>query len=307
MSPFMTRVRFVLGEVWQGISRSITLTIALIATFAISLSLLGVSLLVGSQVNEMKDYWFDKVEISIFLCTSGSDTATCSTGPATEAQKSQIRTDLEAMKPLVSEIFFESQQDAYNRFIERFKSSPISANVTPDQLPESFRIKLSNPEEFITVVNKFTSRPGIEAVRDQRATLSKLFSVLGGLQALALGFGLAMLVVTSLLVGNTIRVTAYARRREIAIMRLVGASKMALRLPFLLEAVFGALVGGVIATGILTLIKGYLVDQVIATSFTFTSFFGWQAVVSASIICIVSGTLLAFITAWFGIARHLKV
>ena len=303
----MTRFRFVLSEVWQGISRSITLTIALIATFAISLSLLGVSLLVGSQVNEMKDYWFDKVEISIFLCTSGSDTATCSTGPATEAQKSQIRTDLEAMKPLVSEIFFESQQDAYNRFIERFKSSPISANVTPDQLPESFRIKLSNPEEFITVVNKFMSRPGIEAVRDQRATLSKLFSVLGGLQVLALGFGLAMLVVTSLLVGNTIRVTAYARRREIAIMRLVGASKMALRLPFLLEAVFGALVGGVIATGILTLIKGYLVDQVIATSFTFTSFFGWQAVVSASIICIVSGTLLAFITAWFGIARHLKV
>ncbi len=307
MSPFMTRFRFVLSEVWQGISRSITLTIALIATFAISLSLLGVSLLVGSQVNEMKDYWFDKVEISIFLCTSGSDTATCTTGPATEAQKSQIRTDLEAMKPLVSEIFFESQQDAYNRFIERFKSSPISANVTPDQLPESFRIKLSNPEEFITVVNKFTSRPGIEAVRDQRATLSKLFSVLGGLQVLALGFGLAMLVVTSLLVGNTIRVTAYARRREIAIMRLVGASKMALRLPFLLEAVFGALVGGIIATGILSLIKGYLVDQVIATSFTFTSFFGWQAVVSASIICIVSGTLLAFITAWFGIARHLKV
>jgi cell division transport system permease protein len=307
MSPFMTRVRFVLGEVWQGISRSITLTIALIATFAISLSLLGVSLLVGSQVNEMKDYWFDKVEISIFLCTSGSDTATCTNGPATEAQKSQIRTDLEAMQPLVAEIFFESQQDAYNRFIERFKSSPISANVTPDQLPESFRIKLSNPEEFITVVNKFTSRPGIEAVRDQRATLSKLFSVLGGLQALALGFGLAMLVVTSLLVGNTIRVTAYARRREIGIMRLVGASKMALRLPFLLEAVFGALVGGIIATGILSLIKGYLVDQVIATSFTFTSFFGWQAVVSASIICLVSGTLLAFITAWFGIARHLKV
>jgi cell division transport system permease protein len=211
------------------------------------------------------------------------------------------------MQPLVAEIFFESQQDAYNRFIERFKSSPISANVTPDQLPESFRIKLSNPEEFITVVNKFTSRPGIEAVRDQRATLSKLFSVLGGLQALALGFGLAMLVVTSLLVGNTIRVTAYARRREIGIMRLVGASKMALRLPFLLEAVFGALVGGIIATGILSFIKGYLVDQVIATSFTFTSFFGWQAVVSASIICLVSGTLLAFITAWFGIARHLKV
>ena len=303
----MNRFRFVMEEVWQGISRSITLTIALVATFAISLSLLGVSLLVGSQVNEMKDYWFDKVEVSIFLCTAGSDTPSCANGPATEEQKSQIRTDLEAMQPLVAEIFFESQQDAYNRFIERFKSSPISANVTPDQLPESFRIKLSNPEEFTTVVNKFLSRPGIEAVRDQRATLSKLFSVLGGLQALSLGFAAAMLVVTSLLVGNTIRVTAYARRREIGIMRLVGASKMALRLPFLLEAIFGALLGGLIAAGILSFVKGYLVDQVIATSFTFTSFFGWDAVIYASLICIGSGSLLAFITAWFGIARHLKV
>jgi len=265
MSPFMTRVRFVLGEVWQGISRSITLTIALVATFGISLSLLGTSLLVGSQVEEMKDYWFDRVEVSIFLCTSG------------------------------------------NRFIERFKSSPISANVTPDQLPESFRIKLSNPQEFTTVVNQFLSRPGIEAVRDQRATLSRLFSVLGGLQALAFGFAAAMLVVTSLLVGNTIRVTAYARRRELGIMRLVGASKMALRLPFLLEAIFGALIGGLIATAVLSFIKGYLIDQVIASSFTFTSFFGWDAVISASLICIASGTLLAFITAWFGIARHLKV
>ncbi len=307
MSSFMTRVRFVLEEVWQGISRSITLTIALIATFAISLSLLGVSLLVGSQVNEMKDYWFDKVEVSIFLCTAGSDTPSCANGPASEEQKAQIRTDLEAMQPLVAEIFFESQQDAYDRFIERFKSSPISANVTPDQLPESFRIKLSNPEEFTTVVNKFLSRPGIEAVRDQRATLSKLFNVLGGLQALALGFAAAMLVVTSLLVGNTIRVTAYARRREIGIMRLVGASKMALRLPFLLEAIFGALFGGIIATGVLSFVKGYLIDKVIATSFTFTSFFGWDAVINASFICIAAGTLLAFVTAWFGIARHLKV
>ena len=307
MSSFMTRVRFVLEEVWQGISRSITLTIALIATFAISLSLLGVSLLVGAQVNEMKDYWFDKVEVSIFLCTAGSDTPSCANGPASEEQKAQIRTDLEAMQPLVAEIFFESQQDAYDRFIERFKSSPISANVTPDQLPESFRIKLSNPEEFTTVVNKFLSRPGIEAVRDQRATLSKLFNVLGGLQALALGFAAAMLVVTSLLVGNTIRVTAYARRREIGIMRLVGASKMALRLPFLLEAIFGALFGGIIATGVLSFVKGYLIDKVIATSFTFTSFFGWDAVINASFICIAAGTLLAFVTAWFGIARHLKV
>ena len=300
------RSSFVAKEVGIGLRRNMTMTFAVVVTMAISLSLLGMGLLANSQVRAMKDYWYDKIEVSIFLCGSLSESASCSSGVVSDAQRLAIQDDIKAL-PVVDKVYYETQNEAYKRFQERFKGSAIAQNVTADQLPESFRIKLSNPEEFTTVVNKFLSRPGIEAVRDQRATLSKLFNVLGGLQALALGFAAAMLVVTSLLVGNTIRVTAYARRREIGIMRLVGASKMALRLPFLLEAIFGALFGGIIATGVLSFVKGYLIDKVIATSFTFTSFFGWDAVINASFICIAAGTLLAFVTAWFGIARHLKV
>lgn len=305
MSRFFARIRFIFSEMWQGISRSVTLTIALIATFAISLSLMGVSLLVGAQVNEMKDYWFDRVEVSIFLCTAGSDTPNCD-GPVTEEQKAQFQADLDELRPLVSEVFFESNQEAYERFIERFSDSPIASNVVPEQLPESFRVKLSDPEQFLVIVEKFSQRPGVEAVRDQRATLNSLFAVLNGLQVLALGFAIAMLFVTMLLVSNTIRVTAYARRRELAIMRLVGASKASIRLPFLLETAFSALIGAAISAGVLAGVKGYLVDEVIATRFLFTSFFGWDAVQNAILISASAGLALALLASWIGISRHLK-
>ena len=305
MSRIFARLRFIFSEMWQGISRSVTLTIALIATFAISLSLMGVSLLVGAQVNEMKDYWFDRVEVSIFLCTAGSDTPTCD-GPVTEEQKAQFQADLDELRPLVSEVFFESNQEAYERFIERFSDSPIASNVVPEQLPESFRVKLSDPEQFLVIVEKFAQRPGVEAVRDQRATLNSLFAVLNGLQVLAFGFAIAMLFVTMLLVSNTIRVTAYARRRELAIMRLVGASKASIRLPFLLETAFSAIIGAAIAAGVLAGVKGYLVDEIIATRFLFTSFFGWEAVQNAILISASAGLALALFASWIGISRHLK-
>ncbi len=305
MSRFFARIRFVLSEMWQGISRSFTLTIALIATFAISLSLMGVSLLVGAQVNEMKDYWFDRVEVSIFLCTAGSDTANCQ-GAATDEQKAEFEADLEELRPLVSEVFFESNQDAYQRFIERFSDSPIAANVVPEQLPESYRVKLSDPEQFLVIVEKFSDRPGIEAVRDQRATLNSLFAVLNGLQVLALGFAVSMLAVTMLLISNTIRVTAYARRRELAIMRLVGASKLSIRLPFILETAFSAVIGAALSAGVLAAVKGYLVDEVIATRFLFTSFFGWDAVQEAILISSAAGIALALFASWLGISRHLR-
>jgi len=156
------------------------------------------------------------------------------------------------------------------------------------------------------IVEKFSQRPGVEAVRDQRATLNSLFAVLNGLQVLALGFAIAMLFVTMLLVSNTIRVTAYARRRELAIMRLVGASKASIRLPFLLETAFSALIGAAIAAGVLAGVKGYLVDEIIATRFLFTSFFGWDDVQNAILISASAGLALALFASWIGISRHLK-
>jgi cell division transport system permease protein len=301
------RFRFVVNEVFQGVARNLTMTFAVIVTFAVTLSLLGVGLLVGAQVNQMKDYWYDKVEVSVFLCTADADSLNCTPGGLSNKQRVDIKEKLQSLEGVVESIYFETQAEAYERFREQFASSPIARTASIDQLPASFRVKLADPESYQLVTEAVQDMPGVDVVRDQRDTLDRLFVALSGLQVVALGFAATMLVVTVMLVSNTMRLAAFARRREVGIMRLVGASKFSIRLPFLIEALVAALVGGVLATGALVAIKIWLVDGVLAQSFSFTPFFGWNVVWLAGGVVALVGVTLSMVTATFSLRRYLKV
>ena len=139
------RFRFILSETFQGLRRNLTMTFAVIITVAVSLTLFGAGLLVRAQVDSMKDYWYERVEVSIFLCDANSTVPACSLGAVTPEVRTQIEAELNALRPLVQDIYYESKEEAYQHFLEQFKDSPIVANVTPDALPESFRVKLSDP------------------------------------------------------------------------------------------------------------------------------------------------------------------
>ena len=301
------RAQFVASEVGNGLRRNLTMTLAVIITVAVSLGLFGASMLVRAQVSTMKDFWYDKVEVSIFLCSKGSDTPSCSGEAVTQAQRDQIKSDLESLRPLVQEIFYESKADAYARFQEQFKNSPIAENVSEGALPESFRVKLSDPTSYEVVASAFAGRPGIEQVNDQRQILDKFFRLLGGLQLIALLIALSMLVVTVLLIVNTMRVAAFSRRRETGIMRLVGASNFYIQLPFLLEAAFSAGVGALLAIVGLIITKAVVIDKILAPSFQFTSFVGWDAVFAIAPLMFVVGILLAGLAAFFTLRKYLRV
>jgi cell division transport system permease protein len=300
------RIRFVLGEVWNGLRRNLTMTLALIITIAVSLALFGAGLLVRQQVAQMKGFWFDKVEVSVFLCTKNSQEPSC-TGAVTEDQKQQIAADLEGLRPLVSEVYFETSQEAYDRFTEQFRGSPIVDSATPADLGESYRVKLSDPDQYDVITSAFTGRPGVERVDDQKQVLDKLFRLLDGLQAIALGIAIAMLIVTVLLVGNTMRLAAHSRRRETGIMRLVGASKWYIQLPFVLESVIAALIGASLAVGALVGVKMVLVDRFLEPSFQFTPFVGWEAVWQVSFVLLALGVGLAAVAALVTLRRYLRV
>ena len=301
------RAGLILNEVGIGLRRNLTMSIALVITFAVSLGLFGGALLVRDQVDVMKDYWYDKVQVSIFLCTKNSDTPSCAGGAVTQAQKDQIRADLDTLKPLVQEVYYESSQEAYIRFKEQFKNSPIAQNASPDALPESFRVKLSDPTKYDVIASAFSGRPGIDNVVDQRSLLDKFFQVLGGLQKLALLIAGAMILVTVLLIANAMRVAAFNRRRETGIMRLVGASDFYIQMPFLLEAAIGAVLGALIATVALVGVKSVLIDRVLSPQFTITPFIGWDAVARASLSLMILGVVLACITAFVTLRRYLRV
>lgn len=299
------RAGFLMKEVRIGLRRNLTMTFAVVVTVAISLSLLGIGLLSNSQVSAMKDYWYDKIEVSVFLCGSLSESPTCAGGIVSPDQRTSIKSDLEAL-PVVDTVYYESQTEAFARFKERFRNSAIAQNVTADQLPESFRVKLKDPTQYDVVVSAFSGRPGVDVVQDQRTILEKFFKLLGVLRNGALLVGLFSVITAALLISNTLRIAAFNRRRETGVMKLVGASSWSIQLPFLLEGIFSAFLGWIFASGLLAGLK-YVVDGKVAPLLTFTKFFGWGEVVQASAWLLLTGLGVSTIASLITLRRYLKV
>ena len=299
------RARFLVSEVRIGLRRNLTMTFAVVVTTAISLSLLGLGLLSNAQVGAMKDYWYDKIEVSVFLCGSLSESPSCASGVVSADQRIAIQRDLQEMS-VVDSVFYESQTEAFKRFQERFKDSAIAQNVTADQLPESFRVKLKDPTQFAVIVSAFSGRPGVDVVQDQRSILEKFFKLLGVLRNGALVVGLASVLTAALLISNTLRIAAYNRRRETSVMKLVGASSWSIQLPFLLEGVISAIIGWGLATGLLAGLKT-VIDSNVAPLLTFTKFFGWGEVWVASAWLLATGLFVSILASVITLRRHLKV
>ena len=300
------RASFILSEIGIGLRRNLTMTIAVIVTTAVSLAFFGFGLLFNRQVDTMKDFWYDKVEVSVFLCGQDSDAPSCAAGEVSQAQRDQIQGDLQSTAE-VDNVFYESKQEAYSRFKEQFKDSAIADNVTADQMPESFRVKLKDPQQFPIVATKFAGRDGVEQVQDQKALLEKFFRVLNYLKAGAWGLALIMIVVAVLLISNTIRVAAFSRRRETGIMKLVGASSFSIQLPFLLEGAIAGLIGASIATGAIALFQSQVVERVARPAFPFTRFVGWADVWATVPWMILVGVALAALASFLTLRKYLRV
>ncbi|MFI1973059.1 permease-like cell division protein FtsX [Streptomyces cinnamoneus] len=305
------RAQFVLSEIGVGLRRNLTMTFAVIVSVALSLALFGGSLLMREQVSSMKGYWYDKVNVSIYLCNKNdADTArteaACAKGPATEDQKKQIRADLEKM-PIVQSVQFESTDEAWKHYKEQFPKSPIAAFLTPDQMQESFRVKLKDPSKYKVISSAFSQRAGIQEVEDQRKTLEPLLNLLNGMNIAALGVMALMLIVALLLIVNTVRVSAFSRRRETGIMRLVGASSFYIQTPFIMEAAFAGLLGAGFACVLLVGGQYFLVNNWLVHQIDVIQFIGWDAVFAKMPLVIAIGLLMPALAAFIALRKYLKV
>ena len=239
------RAQFVLQEVWTGLRRNLTMTIALVVVVAISLALLGTGLLFVKQVDNTRTYWQGKVQLSIYLCTTTSVSPQChQNGPATPAEKNQIAADLRAL-PQVQKVYYESQAQAYLHFRQDFSRDPSFTNlVTRSEIPDSFQVKLRNAEaDYNIVAGTVQGRPGVDQIVNDSSILAKFYKLLDGARNAVVIIAIVLIIAAVLLVANTIRLSAFNRRRETAIMRLVGASNFYVQLPFLVEGVIAGLFG----------------------------------------------------------------
>jgi cell division transport system permease protein len=300
------RAQFVLQEIWIGLRRNLTMTIALVVTVAIAMALFGTGVLLKMQVDKSNNYWSDKVEVSVYLCNKISANPGCHKTAPTQTQKDEIETQLKAL-PQVAAVTPETQQEALQRAKERFKDTPgFSDTIQLGDIPDSFRVKLKDPKQANAIVAQMQGRQGVDQVINERAILEKFFKILDGLKWAALSIAMIQLVAFMLLVANTTRLAAYNRRRETGIMRLVGASNLYIQLPFVLEGAIAGLIGGVIAATLLVASKVFLLER-LQKNLQFAIQLTWFDVTKVIVASVCFGILLCALASFLMLRRYLRV
>ena len=302
------RAQFVFHEVWIGLRRNLTMTIALIVVVAISLSLLGTGLLFVKQVDNTRTYWQGRVQLSIYLCTSTSVSPQCTkNGPATPAEIAQLDTDLKQLPEVVS-IRYESQAQAYQRFKQEFsQDQSFVSTVGKGDIPNSFQVKLKNTEaDFPIVAETVDGRPGVDQIVDDSSILDKFYKLLNGARNAVLVIAIILIIAAVLLVANTIRLSAFNRRRETSIMRLVGASNFYVQLPFLVEGVIAGLFGWLVSAGLLIAVKTLWLDT-LQQYFPFNVQLSATDLIEVIILAMIIGVLLCGATSFLTLRRYLRV
>ena len=292
----MQRFKYVLSEVMVGLWRNVTMTVAMIITLAVSLTMLGASLVMYQQIESMKTYYFSKIEVSIFLKND-----------VTPEQQQALRSQLENDPHVKQPIILETKEQAWQKFKVQFKDAPDLVKATkPDSLPASFKVKLKDPKQFDQVAAAYRGKDGVDDVLDQQRLLSKVFGVLGAAQNMALAVAIIQGIAALLLVGNTIQVAAYSRRREVAVMKLVGASNWFIQAPFVLEAMFAGIIGGILASLGLIAAKVWLINGTLKPLTSLLTPVGWDRILWMAPILIGIGAVVSGVTGWVTLRFYIK-
>ncbi|MFY9587815.1 MAG: permease-like cell division protein FtsX [Actinomycetota bacterium] len=288
-------LQYVLKETGTNLKRNVFITVAAVMVVTVSLYLVGVVLIASFAVDRTLTLQTRKVEVAVFLNKD-----------VTPSERDSIQKDLIAM-PEVGSVDYETKQKAYEAFKVLFRDQPdIVENTTVDALPESFRVKLKDPNEFEVVRDRLEGRPGISQIRDERKFLRRFLAVVRDIRTI--GFLVVGLLILSagVLIATTIRMAIFARRREVAIMKLVGATNWFIRIPFMLEGVIQGVVGTAGAVSLLMITKPVFTR--LARSFQFLNLnVSIVEVLEHSAILLLFGVVIGALGSLLGLRRFLEV
>lgn len=299
----------ILGEVFTGLRRNASMVISVILVTFVSLTFVGAAILMQSQVGTMRDYFQDRAQVDIYLCSSISITDTCVGGSADDDQIAAVEEHLnsDTLAPLIQHVSYESQAEAYEGLVANF---PDQAELlSEEQTNAAFHITLvapDNPRNADVISEAFSSMDGVEGVTNQMEYLEPLFAALRIATYIAIGIAGLMLISAVLLIGTTIRLSAYARRREVGIMRLVGASNRSIQTPFVLEGVVAAFFGAVLASGAVVSMVHFGVSGYLAQRMGSIPWIGMTDALVVVAIIVLLGVVLAATSAGFAIRRWLR-
>ncbi|HVL85064.1 MAG TPA: permease-like cell division protein FtsX [Pseudonocardia sp.] len=254
------RGHLVVREVVTGLRRNVTMTVAMVLTTAISLALVGTGLLAVRTIDRTEQLYSDRVEVQIALTRDVSIADADCSGDVCAGLRARLESS-----PQVAAVRFESQQQAYQRYRELFAGQRLAEVVGPQSLPATLRVRLADQEQGAAAVRELMAgEVGVSTVIDQRDVVGKLFDFLGGVRNVAFALAVVQAVAALLLISNTVQVSAFTRRTEVGVMRLVGASRWYTQLPFLIEAVLTGVTGALIAAIALLAGKVLFIDRLLA-------------------------------------------
>ena len=292
----MRRIEYYFKETFQGLKRNGLLAFAAVSTAFIALFLLGMALLVRREVDLLIEATYADVEISVFLQDK------------IMPSHQQHLNELLRKMPEVATVDYETKAEAYQRAKEViFRNEPeVIRNVSPDAFPASFRVKLQDPKQFRVVDARLRGQPGIDQIVDHRDLLQRLFSVTAVFRVGMFAVAVIMLVSAAALIGNTVRMAVFARRKEIGIMRLVGATNWHIRVPFLIEGIIEGLLGAAAAIVGLFIMKVWFFDD-IREKVRFLPWLGTQDVVATVPYLLIAGVVVAAVASLMAMRRFLEV
>jgi cell division transport system permease protein len=300
------RFGLIWSEAANGLRRNLSMVVSVVLVTFISLTFVGTAVLLQMQIGQMKNYWYDRAQVAVYMCI---DSDKCESGAANDQTIAAVKAQLQSpeLSPYIQKFYYQDQKQGYEQFKEQFKGNQISDFVTPEMIPPTFWVNLKDPSQSAVLTETLSGAVGVQSVVDQRSYLDQIFQILNAASFTAIGIAALMLVAAALLIATTIRLSAFSRRRELGIMRLVGASNRFIQTPFILEGVFAALIGSLLAAGavytiVRIFVQGYLAERIPSINFVTEG----DALIVAPILLLV-GIVLAAISANFAISRYLKV
>jgi len=303
------RFGLILSEAFSGLRRNASMVISVILVTFVSLTFVGAAMLMQMQIGKMQSYWADRAQVAVFMCSTVSDKPSRAAGEAaSQEQIDQVQATLEgpSLAPLIRNFTFQTSDQAFEN-AKGLLSADIADVVTADQFNATFSINLVDQSQSDVIAEAFSNQAGVEEVTDQMQYLEPLFQTLTVATYVAVGIAGLMLIAAVLLIATTIRLSAFARRRELGIMRLVGASNRFIQTPFVLEGVLAALIGSALASVAVWGIVEVGVNQYLRDRISFiTSWVGLSDVAIVVPVIIVLGVLLAALSASFAIRRWLR-
>lgn len=301
------QLRYVFTELRQGLRRNLSMHVAVALTLLVSLTLAGVGLLLREQAQLTEEVWGNELQITFYLCNGANDRNPQCAGAVDDSQKKVI-TDALKDNRYVDKFEEESQKQAYER-LQALDVEGVSGPdpvVKPSDMWESYWVTMTDPKRSAEIIEAVAGLDGIDHVGDVHEVTGPILAAVDGLQTAALVGAIVLVVAALLLVANTIRLAAFARRREIGIMRLVGASTLYIALPFLLESLVVALVGIGLSGIALAAVMYFGVEQRLSST-AVTQWVGWEEFFSSFAIVAILGILLTLVPTLLLTRKYIKV